>query len=64
VEDMKKVLAVLFVIGLLVGSVCAAAGAEEGISQEGFSVWNNDSSPDSGATPCGGGSGGGGGAPG
>jgi hypothetical protein len=61
---MKKVLIVLLVIGLLVGSVCAAAGAEEEISQEGFSVWNNDSSPDSGATPCGVGSGNGGGAPG
>jgi hypothetical protein len=61
---MKKVLVVLFVIGLLVGSVCAAAGAEEEISQEGFPVWNSDSSPDPGATPCGGvGSGGGGGAP-
>jgi hypothetical protein len=61
---MRKVLVVLFVIGLLIGSVCAAAGAEEETSQEGFSVWNNDSSPDSGATPCGVGSGGGGGAPG
>ncbi|MGC1121961.1 MAG: hypothetical protein WBA22_12800 [Candidatus Methanofastidiosia archaeon] len=60
---MKKVLIVLLVIGLLVGSVCAAAGAEEEISQEGFSVWNNDSSPDPGVTPCGGGDGGGGGAP-
>jgi hypothetical protein len=60
---MKKVLAVLLVIGLLVGSVCAAAGAEEEISQEGSSVWNSDSSPDSGATPCGVGSGNGGGAP-
>jgi hypothetical protein len=61
---MKKVLIVLLVIGLLVGSVCAAAGAEEEISQEGFSVWNNESSPDSGVTPCGVGSGNGGGAPG
>jgi hypothetical protein len=59
---MKKVLAVLLVIGLLAGGLCAAAGAEE-TSQENFSVWNIDSSPDPGVTPCGGGGGGGGGGP-
>jgi hypothetical protein len=60
---MKKVLAVLLVIGLLAGALCAAAVAEEETSQEGFLVWNNDSSPDPGVNPCGGGDGGGGGAP-
>ena len=60
---MKKGLAFLLVIGLLIGALCVAAGAEEETSQEDFPVWNDDNSPDSGVTPCGGGGGGGGGAP-
>lgn len=57
---MKKLLAVLLVIGLLFGAAGVIAGTEDNVSSGDFPVWSEDGSPDQGATPCGGGNGSGG----
>jgi hypothetical protein len=64
VKDMKKALVVLLVIGLLIGASGFAVGTEEGTSQENLPVLNENTSLNSGISPCGGGGGSGGGAPG